>query len=59
MMKKRGYKFYSNYLSSHCTVVFYLTDNHWWFKAHAHNDKIMKAGTPLSFFIKQDKNKMK
>lgn len=56
-MKKIGFKFYSDYLASECTVVSYLTDNHWWFKAHAHGDKIMKAGTPLSFFIKQESRK--
>ena len=51
-MKKRGFKFYSAFLKSDCTVVFYLTDKHWWFRSHRHN-KIMKAGTPLSYFFKK------
>lgn len=53
-MRKFGFKFHSDYLNSDCTVVFYLSDKHWWFKSKRHN-KIMKAGTPLSYFVKKEK----
>lgn len=51
VMTRRGLTFYSKYLDSECTVVFYLTNKHWWFKSEEHS-KIMKAGTPFDYFFK-------
>lgn len=51
---KIGKTFWSRYLNSHITVVFYLTNKHWWFRVDngRYKGEIFKAGTTFNYFSK-------
>lgn len=49
-LKYIGYQFYSKLLSTKCTTLLVISDHNWYFYSHKH-ERIIKAGTPFSYFL--------